>query len=245
MKLPKSYSLPWLPPVKNQEYMPRCVAFALAVVFEIHDHNYRASTYKPFSTSFLYGMEDAKIGMNTGVAAQLAVTYGNCYSENFDNMMNAEDLRAEVLGRREELTKLASGQKFFGGIKEFSGSAYGLQKIKEFIYKYREAVLMDIGTHAVACYGWEGDKLLCRNSYGYSTPKRIEADEFERGYGLVPTTEVIFPDIKNDFWAADAIKWAKELDIIQGDTDGNFYPDKPVTRAEIVTILRRLEEANA
>lgn len=40
-------------------------------------------------------------------------------------------------------------------------------------------------------------------------------------------------------WAEQHIRWAMEAGIMQGYPDGSFQPDKPVTRAELATILHR------
>ena len=40
-------------------------------------------------------------------------------------------------------------------------------------------------------------------------------------------------------WAAQHIRWAMEEGLIRGYPDGSFRPDKPVTRAELATILPR------
>ena len=43
-------------------------------------------------------------------------------------------------------------------------------------------------------------------------------------------------------WAEDSIRWCVEHGLMQGYPDGSFQPDKPVTRAELVAVLRRLKE---
>lgn len=43
-------------------------------------------------------------------------------------------------------------------------------------------------------------------------------------------------------WAEDAIRWAISSEYMTGYKDGTWKPDKPVTRAELATVLRRLEE---
>lgn len=46
-------------------------------------------------------------------------------------------------------------------------------------------------------------------------------------------------------WAEDAIRWCKAHGIMEGYPDGTFLPDKPVTRAELATVLRRLDVGSA
>lgn len=43
-------------------------------------------------------------------------------------------------------------------------------------------------------------------------------------------------------WAEKAIRWCMERGLMQGYEDGTFQPDKPVTRAELATVIKRLEE---
>ena len=42
---------------------------------------------------------------------------------------------------------------------------------------------------------------------------------------------------KEDSWATEAIKWAKEKGMIAGN---NSMPKKPVTREEVVTMIYRV-----
>lgn len=64
-------------------------------------------------------------------------------------------------------------------------------------------------------------------------------------YGLVLKGSVIqcpFTDVKRDSFYYDSVMWAVENDIVQGLTDTTFGPNKPCTRAQIVTILHRYHQ---
>lgn len=53
------------------------------------------------------------------------------------------------------------------------------------------------------------------------------------------------PEIVDDVtghWAEKAIRWCMETGLMRGYEDGTFQPDKPVTRAELATVIKRLEE---
>jgi S-layer homology domain. len=53
------------------------------------------------------------------------------------------------------------------------------------------------------------------------------------------------PEIVDDItghWAEDAIRWCMEHGLMQGYPDGSFQPDRPVTRAELAAVIRRLME---
>lgn len=43
-------------------------------------------------------------------------------------------------------------------------------------------------------------------------------------------------------WAEDAIRWCMDKGLMRGYEDGTFQPDKGVTRAELATVIKRLEE---
>lgn len=51
------------------------------------------------------------------------------------------------------------------------------------------------------------------------------------------------PEAKDDItghWAEEDIRWCMEHGMMKGYPDGTFQPDKPVTRAELAAVLRRL-----
>jgi len=53
------------------------------------------------------------------------------------------------------------------------------------------------------------------------------------------------PEIVDDItghWAEDNIRWCIEHGLMQGYPDGSFQPDRPVTRAELAAVIRRLVE---
>lgn len=49
----------------------------------------------------------------------------------------------------------------------------------------------------------------------------------------------IFIDMPQSHWAYKTIQKMKKMGIINGDPDGNFYPERSVTRAEFATMLVR------
>lgn len=55
------------------------------------------------------------------------------------------------------------------------------------------------------------------------------------------------PEIVDDItghWAEADIRWCMEHGLMKGYPDGTFQPDKPVTRAELAAVLRRLYAEN-
>jgi N-acetyl-anhydromuramyl-L-alanine amidase AmpD len=49
----------------------------------------------------------------------------------------------------------------------------------------------------------------------------------------------VFNDIKGH-WAENSIERLQQLGLVSGDGSGNFYPDKPITRAEVIALLDRV-----
>ncbi len=43
-------------------------------------------------------------------------------------------------------------------------------------------------------------------------------------------------------WAEDNMRWGIETGLLTGYPDGSYQPDKPFTRAEAITLLRRYDE---
>lgn len=51
----------------------------------------------------------------------------------------------------------------------------------------------------------------------------------------------LFSDVPADAWYSEDLKWAVDNGLISGYPDGTFCPSKPLTRAELVTVLRRYD----
>lgn len=49
-----------------------------------------------------------------------------------------------------------------------------------------------------------------------------------------------FPDVDENAAYAEAVEYLNEIGIMQGDNNGNFNPDKNVTRAEMAVVICRM-----
>ena len=71
-------------------------------------------------------------------------------------------------------------------------------------------------------------------------------ESLSKGLGLSVTvpeaTSNPFPDVAADRWSAAKIQFAKTNNIVSGGEDGNFRPTDPLTRVELMAILRRTVE---
>lgn len=52
-------------------------------------------------------------------------------------------------------------------------------------------------------------------------------------------TQWVFPDVESDSWYYKAVNALTAINIVQGYPDGNFYPNKEITRAEFVALAVR------
>lgn len=57
--------------------------------------------------------------------------------------------------------------------------------------------------------------------------------------------QTYFPDIPRDAWYSQSLFNVSSLGIITGDENGNFNPTKSLTRAEMVSIINRMEHYEA
>lgn len=63
---------------------------------------------------------------------------------------------------------------------------------------------------------------------------------FAMSLSVVAFAGAVYPDVEDTATYAEAVRILKSLSIMQGDEQGNFNPDKTVTRAEMATILCNL-----
>lgn len=47
------------------------------------------------------------------------------------------------------------------------------------------------------------------------------------------------PDVRDGYFASNAVRYMQALDIMKGYSDGKFKPESPITRAELVTMLTK------
>lgn len=68
--------------------------------------------------------------------------------------------------------------------------------------------------------------------------------DIDFGYGIVQAPDVTtsFPDIAKDAWFSQEVSYLYERSIITGFPDGKFYPSRPVTRAEAMTMIGKALE---
>lgn len=69
-----------------------------------------------------------------------------------------------------------------------------------------------------------------------ATVKEINLDQ------VSPTSVQPFRDVESSRWSAKKITWAQANNLIAGQPDGMFKPTDPITRAELMAVIRRVAE---
>lgn len=100
--------------------------------------------------------------------------------------------------------------------------------------------------HFWQTYAWSrGQKSAKMNIYQYKNGQTVAGVSLDlnESYGAEGwwSTRVEkqgpFKDVPADHWAAGIIEQAKAAGIVSGYPDGTFQPDKPITRAEAVSLV--------
>ena len=63
--------------------------------------------------------------------------------------------------------------------------------------------------------------------------------EYMKDIRLAQPQEISFADVHLDTYYAPSVKWASENNIVSGYENGEFKPDEPITREQIVAIMYR------
>ena len=99
---------------------------------------------------------------------------------------------------------------------------------------YAEAVNEMIGYSLVSGYedgSFRPDAKITRAEF-VTILSRISHDDIG--------TDKTFSDVPKTHWAFEAVQTAQAQGWVEGDSNGLFRPDDPITRAEVVTVLNRI-----
>lgn len=137
--------------------------------------------------------------------------------------------KGEILAKAVQAELVAATGRANRGVK--TANYYVLRKTK------MPAVLVELAFISNA----EEERLLGNPDYQEKCATAIA-----RGIGKVIGIKIIqevlsmFKDVPANHWAAGSIERLAKLGIIKGDEQGNFRPDQPITRAEVVALLDRI-----
>ena len=186
-ELPKRFSIPFLPDVKNQKNVGSCVAHATSSILE-YFNKMETGENIPLSTDFIYGMqgiifERLDSGMFLRDACKIVKDYGDCFkstiSTNTEQPKCTEKLKEKL---NDEIYKEANILKIASYARCKNDNAikhallnYGpiLASVKwydDFKVDNKNVIHMNTNTnygyHAIMIYGWDENGWLCQNSWG-------------------------------------------------------------------------------
>ncbi len=80
--------------------------------------------------------------------------------------------------------------------------------------------------------------------YATACPGRnYPLEQLKAGIGPKEIIEEVlgmFKDVADGYWAKGSIERLAKMGLLAGDNQGNFNPEKPITRAEVAAVLDRL-----
>lgn len=243
--------------LKNQGSVAACVS---EVITQIAEHLWSNELEKEeMSEGFSYAsLRPASLkipGLYVSKAMELWTTIGTLPKTYFDKLCEMPEIKKAV----ESVPKLydiASKYKLSGyvTIPDYAKKEKRDLAIKDALMKYNYglvAVSNDYfsgGSHCIMLTGWDDEKnrYLFKNSwgedYGDNGFSSIPKDEVN-GAVYVPLLEPIelpFTDVPKDAWYYSAIKHVFFNGMMNGTSETTFEPEKPLTRAEVATLINRV-----
>jgi len=112
-----------------------------------------------------------------------------------------------------------------------------------------DVVFSDIDTddwfYDAVMFGFDNDLVIGFDDGTFKPANNLSRAQFvlilyrQAGLPDVADLENPFEDVSDTHWAIDAIKWAADLDVVEGYEDGTFRPGSPVTKYTASAIISR------
>lgn len=210
---------------------------ASAVIKEFEDiyHFEKCEAYPLYES--LYARNNGVVALMAGVAAGSIEEIQNIFNEK---MVLEGIRRATTIGEAKDIYEDYSGLFDF---KNYSG--WTLDKIAQMTVGRTYASFQDMYQYLDENYKSDSSATIKPSNMGgggsgggggkinpITTPSEIESVNSE-----VEGNWKIFQDLTNYQWAESAIEKLYRKDVVSGDGNGNFSPDREVTREEFVKML--------
>ena len=235
--------------LKDQGLVGACVAEVIAQISEElwerqlgeQEEHSEGWSYAKFRSKDSYGY-----GLLPNTAMKAWMDIGTLPKKYYDKLYEMPDMK-KIIEMFPELDEIAAKYKI-SGFARLTKEA----DIKDALTKYQYG-LVGISndyfgeSHAIMITGWNDNngKYKFKNSWG--------ADYGDDGFSEIPKKEVNqvylpllddiklpFTDVSEDDWHYKYVKNMYFNGYMQGTSDTTFEPDKPMTRAEVATLLYRV-----
>lgn len=237
--------------LKSQGAVGACVAETIAQIAE--------SYYgKEMSEGHIYGKYRTDDLTSSGLIVSKALEFwrkiGTVPKQYFDKLCEMPDIK-KLVNSIPELDEIAKQYPISG----YSGINYADKDKRDKLIKKAlmttsaQCGLLAVsdnyfsGSHCVWLTGWNDDtnSYKIRNSWG--------KDWGDNGYGEIPKSEINkvyaidfegitlpFNDVAETDWFYTPVKNMYLAGIMRGTSDTTFEPNKPITRAEVATLINNL-----
>jgi hypothetical protein len=238
---------------KDQGTVGACVAEVIAQIAE-ELWKRQFGEQEEHSEGFIYAKFRSKgsngWGLLPAIAMKAWMDVGTLPKKYYDKLCEMPELK-DIIDKFPEFDEIAKRYRISGFVRlnkdneikdALSKNLYGLVGISHEYFGE---------SHAIEITGWN-DKTDCykfKNSWG--------TDYRDNGYGELPKAEVDaiylpilddiklpFLDVPEDAWHFKYIKNMYFNGYMQGTSDTTFEPDKPMTRAEVATLIYRVLKSN-
>lgn len=253
IEIPNSYKVSFQPPYENQKSTGNCVAQTIANIMEVIYHKYTGE-HKNFSIGFVYGNRYKGQSRGSGMTGYTAC--GNLVSDG--------DIMASLFESNEEVPNIIEMvDEYKKNNPDWKKDSYiplcyirtkSTKDVKKFICKYDIPVMAVVkvskfwfgeGYHAMPLFEFRGDKAYMQNSWGEKSNAKIvdlDFDDIKEFWLIVPYTMKEFADLDKNRWSYAGIMRCVETGLAQGYPDGTIKPTGTLTRAEMMSILYRMDK---
>jgi hypothetical protein len=247
MTLPKTYTIPTdrFPKPWSQSVYDCCVAASITKVLEVINF-VKTGQYTMFSKGYVYGRHNRagkkQGGMDYNYTIPRLLERGTVPEEMCPIMDEIPSIREKLnkLPNIIELDKEAEKTKLKGFTK-IIGNARFDNHVKTRLYETNMPLVGNMvgKRHCAVIVGWDEYGFLYLDHNGRDNLKR---GDFNEAYYLDGGINMEFKDVSTSDWFYQYVKNVYDKGIMTGTSDDTFEPNRPVTRAELATVISRLLE---
>lgn len=244
--------------LKNQGAVSACVGCVISELAEVF-YRMQYGEDEEFSEGYTYAtlrnINSRGEGMAVTNALNLWRTLGTVPKKYFDFLEEMPDIK-KIAEKYPELKAMAQKYKISNYVEiNYADKDKRDNYIKEALTKYGYGLLAvsDKGfkeSHCILLTGWNDKKgtYKIKNSwgtaYGDNGFGEIEKDKINHVYLILPEElNLPFTDVKEDDWFYKDVKNMYFSGLIKGTSETTFEPDKPMTRAEVTSVMNRILKA--
>lgn len=226
-----------------------CVAASITKVLEVINF-LKTGEYVMFSKGYVYGRhsrpDKTQGGMGYDYAMESLLKHGTIPEEMFPYMNEIPDIIEDIMenpnlskfDKEAEKTKIVSFEKIVGNIHFY-------ENVKKCLYEHQMPLVGNMvgRRHCTVIVGWDGDQLLYLDHKGTDALSRGKFNEaYYLDGGIDMPEKLPFNDVAETDWFYPYVKDVYDKGIMYGTEANTFDPNKPVTRAELATVISRLLE---